>query len=81
MMAQVLANIITKLIKIRGVNHKGGREYHNLIVVGKKVYKSLFEFLHNWVKYPFLELGLGNWKGCVNYLVYMVMSLVDFLLV
>ena len=38
--------MITKLIKGRGINYKGGREFHNLIVEGKlKIYKSLFDIV------------------------------------
>ena len=48
--------MITKLIKGRGINYKGGREFHDLIVERKmKMYKSPFDIVDNWVKYPSLE--------------------------
>ena len=31
----VATDIITKLVKGRGINYNGGREFHNLIVEGK----------------------------------------------
>ena len=32
---QVATDMITKPVKGRGINYKGGREFHNLIVEGK----------------------------------------------
>ena len=41
---QVATDMITKPVKGRGINYKGGREFHNLIVEGKmKIYNSPFD--------------------------------------
>ena len=76
-------DIVTKLIKIRGVNYRGGREFHNLIVEGKKEESVR---VSNCVKYPLLEsrrLGIKRLEGMCRLpliILYIVMSLADFLL-
>jgi len=65
---------------------KGGREFHNLTVEGKKEYLYESTLVCSWVKYPFLEsrwLGMKGFDGMCRVpliILYIIISLAMFLL-